>query len=117
MPCGPAITVRYAWTEPALPARRIRDLPEPRNNDRAGGDDLFVEAEVIPPAERRDMVRRLLALCHTANDLVAAAEAGAPGHDGSSAVLLEHAQRIQAVLRDTVVDLVANGHAHRTDAA
>ncbi|WP_280418059.1 hypothetical protein [Nocardia carnea] len=59
----------------------------------------------------------MLALCHTANDLVAAAEAGAPGHDGSSAVLLEHAQRIQAVLRDTVVDLVANGHAHRTDAA
>ncbi len=63
------------------------------------------------------MVRRLLALCHTANDLVAAAEAEPPGHGASSAALLEHAHRIQAVLRDTVVDLVANGHAQPTDAA
>ncbi len=80
------------------------------------GDDIVVDAEVIPPAERRDTVRRLIALCHTVNDLVAVAEAD-PGGGESTALLLEHAHRIQAVLRDTVVDLVANGHARRSDAA
>lgn len=63
------------------------------------------------------MVRRLLALCHTADDLVTAASAEPSGDNGSPAVLLAHAQHIRAVLRDTVVDLVANGHAHRSDAA
>lgn len=55
------------------------------------------------------MVRRLLALCHTVNELVVLAE--------SEPELLGHAVHIRSVLRDTVVDLVANGHADRTEAA
>lgn len=110
--CGPG-------PGPAAPGntRMSDDLPIPRNVYRAMGDDIIVDAEVIPPAERRDTVRRLVALCHTVNDLVAAAEAAPFGGGESAALFLEHAHHIQAVLRDTVVDLVANGHAHRTDAA
>lgn len=62
------------------------------------------------------MVRRLLALCHIVDDLVAVAEAEPAGRD-ATALLVEHAHRLRAVLRDTVIDLVANGHAHRPDAA
>ncbi|MFQ6231129.1 hypothetical protein [Nocardia sp. NPDC002869] len=71
--------------------------------------------EVLPPAERRDMVRRLIALCHIVNDLVEiAATTAADGGPGPDA-LHEHAQQIQAVVRDVVVDLVANGR--QSDAA
>ncbi len=49
------------------------------------------------------MVRCLLALCHVVNELVDLAESEPALHD--RAVL------VQSVLRDTVVNLVANGRA------
>ncbi|NUS94305.1 MAG: hypothetical protein HOQ36_18195 [Nocardia sp.] len=76
-----------------------------------------MNTEVLPPAERRDMVRRLVALCHIVNDLVEITETGAVDGGLVPEALYEHAQRIQAVVRDVVVDLVANGHAGHSDAA
>ncbi len=55
------------------------------------------------------MVRRLIALCHVVNELVDLAE--------SEPALHGRAVRVQSVLRDTVVDLVANGRAGRSEAA
>ncbi|MEU4837119.1 hypothetical protein [Nocardia testacea] len=71
--------------------------------------------EVLPPAERRDMVRRLIALCHIVNDLVETTETTAADGGPVPHVLHEHAQLVQTVLRDVVVDLVANGR--QSDAA
>ncbi|MFI5719228.1 hypothetical protein [Nocardia sp. NPDC051750] len=76
-----------------------------------------MDTEFIPPAERRDMVRRLLALCHIANELVDLIEAESASGGAASATVRGHSQRIQTVLRDTVVDLVANGRAGHSDAA
>ncbi|MEV3961822.1 hypothetical protein AB0M34_13125 [Nocardia sp. NPDC050193] len=61
------------------------------------------------------MVRRLIALCHIVNDLVEIT--ANPAADGGPApgALHEHAQLIQTVVRDVVVDLVANGR--QSDAA
>ncbi|MEU1951665.1 hypothetical protein ACWDO0_27305 [Nocardia rhamnosiphila] len=71
--------------------------------------------EVLPPAERRDIVRRLIALCHIVNDLVEIT-ATTPADGGPDPdALHEHAQQIQTVVRDIVVDLVANGR--QSDAA
>jgi hypothetical protein len=100
---GTAITVRHAWTLP------VGGLSAPRNDYSAGGDDIFVDAEVIPADERRDTVRRLIALCHVVNELVDLTEAEPAMHD--------HAIRARSVLRDTIVDLVANGRASRSEAA
>ncbi len=61
------------------------------------------------------MVRRLIALCHIVNDLVEITGTTATDGGPATEVLHEHAQRIQAVVRDVVVDLVANGR--RSDAA
>ncbi|MGW0005512.1 hypothetical protein [Nocardia grenadensis] len=71
--------------------------------------------EVLPPAERRDMVRRLIALCHIVNDLVEITAAPAADGGPDPVALHEHAQLIQTVVRDVVVDLVANGR--QSDAA
>ncbi len=57
------------------------------------------------------MVRRLIALCHVVNELVDLAESE------SEPALHGRAVRVQSVLRDTVVDLVANGRAGRSEAA
>lgn len=78
---------------------------------------LIVNPEVIPPAERRDTVRRLLALCHIVNELVDLAETETAAGGAASAALREQALLAQAVLRDTVVDLVAAGRAGHSDAA
>lgn len=61
------------------------------------------------------MVRRLIALCHIVNDLVEIT--GTTAADGGQVpdTLHEHAQLIQTVVRDAVVDLVANGR--QSDAA
>ncbi|MGW0177988.1 hypothetical protein [Nocardia sp. NPDC003345] len=74
-----------------------------------------MNTEVIPPSERRDMVRRLIALCHIANDLVELAESEPDTARPVSPALREHARRIRAGLRDSVVDLVAEGHAGHQD--
>ncbi|MEU4311762.1 hypothetical protein [Nocardia sp. NPDC024068] len=74
-----------------------------------------MNTEVIPPAERRDMVRRLIALCHIANDLVELAEREPTAAQPVSPALREHARQLRAGLRDSVVDLVANGHAEHPD--
>lgn len=96
---------------------RVRGWCRGCNELRAAGDDLTVNTEVLPPAERRDTVRRLIALCHIANDLVDLAETG-PGSGGpAAAALREHALRVQGALREVVVDLVANGRASCPDAA
>ncbi len=63
------------------------------------------------------MVRRLIALCHTVNDLVEIVEIGATDGGPVPEALHEHVQQIQTVIRDVVVDLVANGHAEHSDAA
>ncbi|MGW1737252.1 hypothetical protein ACWCPQ_00420 [Nocardia sp. NPDC001965] len=76
-----------------------------------------MNTEVLPPAERRDMVRRLVALCHIVNDLVEIAEARVADGGPVPEALHDHARRIQAVVRDVVVDLVANEHAGHSDAA
>ncbi|MEU1981477.1 hypothetical protein [Nocardia sp. NPDC019395] len=77
-----------------------------------------MNTEVIPPDERRDMVRRLLALCHIVNELVDLAEAESAGSGSAASTALRgHSLRIQTGLRDTVVDLVANGRAGHSGAA
>lgn len=63
------------------------------------------------------MVRRLLALCHIINDLVEIAETGVADGGPIPETLCAQALQIQTVVRDVVVDLVANGHAERSDAA
>ncbi|MGW5382049.1 hypothetical protein [Nocardia sp. NPDC003963] len=73
--------------------------------------------EVLPPTERVEMVRRLVALCHIANDLVEIAETGTADGGPVPEEVREHARRIQTVVRDLVVDLVANGRAEHPDAA
>lgn len=88
-----------------------------RNNSAAIDDHRNVNPEVLPPAERRNMVRRLVALCHIVNDLVDLTETGVADNGPVPEALREHAQQIQAVIREVVVDLVANGHAERSDAA
>ncbi|MET8795474.1 hypothetical protein ABZV91_03275 [Nocardia sp. NPDC004568] len=65
--------------------------------------------DVLPPAERRDMVRRLIALCHLVNDLVEITATTAADAGPLPDALHENAQLIQTVVRDVVVDLVANG--------
>ncbi|WP_328395192.1 hypothetical protein [Nocardia sp. NBC_00416] len=92
-------------------------MSAPRNNCRAAGDDMVVNTEALPPAERRDTVRRLVALCHIVNDLVELAETESTTGGPASELLCAHAQQIQTAVRDIVVDLVANGRAARSDAA
>ncbi|MGI5218365.1 hypothetical protein [Nocardia sp. CA-290969] len=72
-----------------------------------------MDPEVIPPAERRDTVRRLLALCHIVNELVDLAESD----DTDSTALHQQALLARTVLHETVVDLVAAGRAGHSDAA
>lgn len=55
------------------------------------------------------MVRRLIALCHIVNDLVEITALPAADGGPDPDTLREHAQLIQTVVRDVVVDLVANG--------
>ncbi|WP_280400269.1 hypothetical protein [Nocardia carnea] len=76
-----------------------------------------MDPEVIPPAERRDTVRRLLALCHIVNELVDLAEAESAAGSPVSTALHEQALLARTVLRETVVDLVAAGRAGHSDAA
>lgn len=63
------------------------------------------------------MVRRLIALCHIVNDLVEIADTGASDGGPVPEALRGRAQEIQTVVRDVVVDLVANGRTEHSDAA
>ncbi|WP_459546345.1 hypothetical protein [Nocardia sp. X0981] len=75
-----------------------------------------MDTEALPPAERRNTVRRLIALCHIADELVDLADTG-PDTGAVTPALRENAIRLRAVLRDMVVDLVANGRANHPDMA